>query len=134
VISPLAEAGFGKDEIRELSRRLGLPTWNRPSSACLASRIPYGDAITPEKLKQIDSAEEFLRDSGFETCRVRHHGAIARIEIPVADFTCVIASQKKKITARFRKLGFVYTVLDLTGYRTGSMNEVLKSTDPEFPD
>ncbi len=124
VLSPLSGAGLRKNEIRLLSREMSLPTWNKPSHACLASRVPYGETVTVEKLRQIDSAEEFLRGMGFHECRVRHHGTIARIEVPAADLPRLASEIKEQVVARFKELGFVYTALDLTGYRTGSMNEV----------
>jgi uncharacterized protein len=126
VISPLQDAELSKAEIRALSKQMGLPTWNKPSYACLASRIPYREPITPEKLKQIDQAEEFLRGLGFRTSRVRHHGAIARIEVPPSEFPRLVSGHPAAIAARFKALGFAYTALDLAGYRTGSMNEVLE--------
>ncbi len=125
VISPIQEVGLSKAEIRALSQQMGLPTWNKPSYACLASRIPYREPITPEKLKQVDAAEDFLRGLGFRQCRVRHHGTIARIEVPPSDFPRLVSGPREKIAARFKELGFTYTALDLAGFRTGSMNEVL---------
>ena len=127
VRSPLAEAGIGKEEIRVFSKRLGLSTWSKPSLACLASRVPYGDEITGEKLKKIDQAEEMLQKRGFKQVRVRLHGDIARIELLPSDIKKVSSEKvRKDIGRKLRKLGFVYIVLDLDGYRTGSMNEVLK--------
>jgi pyridinium-3,5-biscarboxylic acid mononucleotide sulfurtransferase len=122
--SPLVEAGLTKNEIRRLSRNLGLPTWNMPSMACLASRIPYHSPITPEKLRRIAAAEKVLRGAGLKSCRVRDHGDIARIEVPLKDMTkaCQPATARK-ITVRLKKLSYSYVALDLQGYRMGSLNE-----------
>jgi uncharacterized protein len=125
--SPLLEAGFSKAEIREASKRLGLPTWDKPSFACLASRFPYGSEITPEKLEQVENAEDFLRGQGFRVLRVRHHGEVARIELDQQGIERLLSSPdlRSRIYAHFRSLGFLYTSLDLLGYRTGSMNLTL---------
>ena len=101
-----------------------LPTWQKPSFACLASRIPYGDPITAEKLARIEAAEQVLHELGFAQARVRMHGDLARIEVPPAQLEAVL-DHREAITARFAEAGFAYTALDLRGYRTGSMNEVL---------
>lgn len=122
--SPLAEAGLTKEEIRELSRKKGLPTWNKPALACLASRFPYGMRITKERLTQVASAERFLRSLGLGQLRVRHHGAIARIEVEEGSIAKVI-SHREVIAAKLKALGFAYVAVDLEGYRTGSMNETL---------
>jgi uncharacterized protein len=115
-----------KADVRELSRELGLPTWDKPSFACLASRFPYGDSITREGLKQVAAAEQVLRDLGFRQLRVRHHGDTARIEVGVQDLAEAIQPGKReRIVSEFRKLGYLYVTLDLEGYRTGSMNRVL---------
>jgi uncharacterized protein len=124
VRSPLREAGLTKQEIRKLARTHNLPNWDKPSSACLSSRIPYGTKITPSLLKQIEEAEEFLFKLGFDELRVRHHGDIARIEVPTAVFDQVMENRSDIINF-FKKLGFSYTTLDLTGFRSGSMNEVI---------
>jgi len=124
VRNPLMEAGLTKAEIREISRCLDLPTADKPSMACLASRIPYGQPITEENLRRIEQAEYFLKDLGFAECRVRAHDALARIEIPPARFDALLA-QKAAVLEQFKKLGFTYISLDLQGLRTGSMNEVL---------
>lgn len=126
VRSPLLEAGLTKNDIRLLSREMGLPTWDKPSFACLSSRVPYGQEITSEKLKMIESSEQFLLDIGFRQVRVRHHGDIARIEVSPEERekffdTCVM----NQVAGRLKKIGFNYVTLDLMGYRTGSMNEVL---------
>ena len=130
VRSPLHEAGFTKDEIRALSREMGLPTWNRPSFACLASRFPYGERITPAALTRVERAEQWLMDAGLDLTqiRVRAHGDLARIEVQ-KDAIARIAAHADEINAAFKSFGFAYTTLDLRGYRTGSMNEVLKNED-----
>ena len=124
VRSPLQEVGLTKAEIRELARQLGLPNWNRPSAACLSSRIPYGTPITPQNLSQIGQAEEFLRDLGFGQMRVRHHDHVARIEVEPGDFEAVLA-HRDQIVASLKALGYTYVTLDLAGFRSGSMNEVV---------
>jgi uncharacterized protein len=125
-LAPLAELGFTKNEIRQLSRWLGLPTWNKPSFACLASRFPYGSQITLEKLRQVEEAEEFLRQHGFRAFRVRHHETIARIEVPPEDFHRFLDSEfRSALIKRFREIGFLFVTLDLMGLRSGSMNEML---------
>lgn len=127
VVSPLREAGLTKAEIRELSGEMGLPTWNKPSFACLASRFPYGESITREKLTMVDQAEQFLLDQGFTQVRVRHHGAVARIEILPEEFPKLVETELRNLLYQtFQKIGFQYATLDLQGYRTGSMNETLK--------
>lgn len=126
VRSPLRDAGFTKADIRELAHVLGVPQWNKPSSACLSSRIPYGQAITHEELRRIDRAEQFLFDLGFIQARVRVHDDLARVEVPLHDIDqAASADIREKISARLRDLGYSYVTLDLQGYRTGSMNEVL---------
>lgn len=127
--APLAELGFTKDEIRQLSRWLGLPTWNKPSFACLSSRFPYGSTITPQKLRQVEEAEEFLREHGFRAFRVRHHETIARIEVPTEDFHRFLDQEfRTNLIKRFREIGFLFVTLDLMGLRSGSMNELLQLT------
>src|SRR5262245_29824906 len=126
VRSPLIEAGLRKEEIRELSRRLGLQTWNQPASACLSSRIPYGSSVTLEKLRMIDRGEEVLRAMGFSQSRVRHHGDLARIEILREDLPRALSLELFNLLSReFKTIGFKFVTLDLEGYRTGSLNEVL---------
>ena len=126
VKSPLREAGLTKAEIRTLSVSLGLPTWDKPSYACLATRIPYGEPVTRENLSVIERAEQTLVDLGFSQCRVRRHGRIARIEVEEKDFARVAAPDtRKRIDESLRGLGFLYVTLDLRAYRTGSMNEAL---------
>jgi uncharacterized protein len=126
--SPLLEAGLTKEEIRSASRALGLPTWDRQPLACLASRFPYGTTITPERLRQVEQCETFLRDAGFAFFRVRYHGEIARIEVGIADLPRLAMSPlRESVVSRFRAAGFTYVTLDLHGFRSGSMNEVLVS-------
>lgn len=126
VISPLKEANLTKADIRELSKELGLPTWNKPSFACLSSRFPYGKKITIPKLKMVDEAEQFLMDMGIKQVRVRHHGEIARIEVsPEERVKFFNTKVMDKIGDKFKNIGFTYVTLDILGYRTGSMNEVL---------
>lgn len=125
--SPLIEAGMAKSEIREMARRLNLPVWDKPSLACLASRIPYGIGINPEILSMIGRAEEFVRGLGFRQVRVRHHGNTARIEVERQDIAMMFSKgTSQKIEAALKSLGYTYVCLDLEGYRTGSMNEVRK--------
>ena len=126
ISSPLKEVGLTKDEIRILSKEMGLNTWDKPSFACLSSRFPYGHKITREKLKMVDAAEQFLIDLGFKQVRVRHHGETARVEMGEEDFQKLLDPQtRKNVYSKFRQLGFLYSTLDLMGYRTGSMNEGL---------
>lgn len=126
VLSPLAEAGFSKQDIRELSKQLHLSTWNKPSYACLASRIPYRSPITAEKLKQVDAGEDFLRDLGFSgQVRVRHHNDMARLEIDAQSLPELIRpALRNRVVEHFRCLGFTYVALDLEGYNMGSLNRV----------
>ncbi len=123
VRSPLLEARLTKEEIRELSRQAGLPTWDRPASACLSSRIPHGTPVTAENLAMVEQGEEALKRLGFRQFRVRHHGAIARIEIGADEMSRALDPQMVREMARvFRALGFQYVTLDLEGYRQGSLN------------
>ena len=126
IVSPLHEAGLTKAEIRALSREMGLPTSDKPSFACLASRFPYGERITAATLARVEKAEQWLLDAGFglRQLRVRSHGDMARIEVPSDDIPR-LAARAAEIAAAFKDLGFAYVTLDLLGYRTGSMNEVL---------
>ncbi|AHF06356.1 ATP-dependent sacrificial sulfur transferase LarE [Desulfitobacterium metallireducens] len=126
VRSPLQEVGMTKEDIRLLSKELGLSTWNKPSLACLSSRIPYGEEITVKKLKMIDQAETVLRQLGFKERRVRYHQEIARVELPRQDFAKLTDAVIEEIVTRLKGLGFTYVTLDLQGLRSGSMNEVLK--------
>lgn len=127
VKSPLRHAELTKDEIRQLSKEMGLPTWEKQSFACLSSRFPYGQSITPQKLKMVDEAEQLLLDLGFRQVRVRHHDSLARIEIDENQFPKIMKQKiRERINNRFREIGFTYVSLDMAGYRTGSMNETLK--------
>ena len=126
--SPLKDAGLTKAEIRELSQKFDLPTWDKPAMACLATRLPVGEEITEEKLRKIEKAEQFLRDLGFKQLRVRMHGNLARIEINPPEFEKIINSGVRDvINAELTKLGFKYVTLDLNGYKTGSMNLTYRS-------
>ena len=128
VRSPLMEAGMTKEDIRTLSQSFGLPTWDKPAQACLSSRFPYGDRITPEKIAQVEKAESGLRKLGFRQLRVRHHGDVARIEVPKADIARLVDDEiAQHVIARMKEAGFIYVTIDLEGFRSGSMNEVLKT-------
>ncbi len=125
--SPLRHCNLTKADIRALSRYLNLPTWKKQSFACLSSRFVYGETITEEKLEMVDKAEQLLLDMGFHQVRVRIHGMMARIEIDPSEFAMLMEENNRmKITGEFKKYGFTYVSLDLMGYRTGSMNEVLQ--------
>ncbi|MCR5657309.1 MAG: ATP-dependent sacrificial sulfur transferase LarE [Butyrivibrio sp.] len=127
VKSPLREAGMLKEDIRIISKAMGLPTWSKPAYACLASRFVYGEEITAEKLKMIDQAEQFLIENGFIQERVRLHGNLARIEVPAEDISRLAEDGiRQAVFARFKELGFTYVTLDLQGYKMGSMNLVIK--------
>ncbi|RKY44823.1 MAG: ATP-dependent sacrificial sulfur transferase LarE, partial [Candidatus Omnitrophota bacterium] len=125
VRSPLIEAGFTKKNIREASKKLGLPTYNKPPFACLASRIPYGEEITKERLLRIEKAERFLKNLGLFQVRVRDHKEICRIEVGESDFSKVLKN-RRKITNFLQKLGYIFVSLDLRGYKPGSMNRLLR--------
>lgn len=128
--SPLLEAGLSKEEVRLLSRELGLPTWDKQPFACLASRFPYGTEITAERLAQIERCEEFLKNAGFHTYRVRFHHETARIEVGEAEIArFLLPEQRRAIVDFFKATGFTYVSLDLEGYRTGSMNRTLPEAD-----
>lgn len=130
VKSPLRHVGLYKNEIRELSKELGLATWDKQPFACLSSRFPYGESITPERLGMVDRAEQILLDMGLRRIRVRHHGTIARIETDEDGFRALLEySVRERIQRAFREIGFTYTALDLLGYRTGSMNETLEKNE-----
>jgi uncharacterized protein len=124
VRAPLLEAGIKKSEIRHLSRKFGLRTWDKPSFACLSSRIPYGEQITAQKLSMIDRAEDFLIQLGFRQVRVRQHDRLARIEVPPSELADVLAVAET-VHAKLKEIGYTYVTLDLKGYRSGSLNEVL---------
>ena len=124
--SPLIEAQLTKSEIRELSRLQGLPTWDQPASACLSSRIPYGSPVTVEKLQMIDRGEELMRSLGFRQTRVRHHGELARIEIDREEIQKIFSIEMfDRLSREFKKIGFRFVAIDVDGYRTGALNEVL---------
>jgi uncharacterized protein len=126
IVCPLKEASLGKDEIRTLSQEMGLPTWDKPAYAYLSSRFPYGQKITREKLKDVEEGEQFLMDLGFRQVRVRHHGNIARIEFAAGEHARFFDTDlMDKVDTAFKAQGFAYVTLDLKGYRTGSMNEVI---------
>lgn len=129
--SPLLEAGLYKKEIRNLSKEMGLPTWNKPAFACLSSRIPYGERITQEAIDRLDLAEDFLLKLGFYQVRVRHHDNLARIEVMPDELQKVI-DYHESIHKKLKEFGFQYVTVDLQGYRTGSMNEVLANTKGTF--
>jgi uncharacterized protein len=134
VRSPLIEAGLNKSEIRELSRKAGLPTWDKPASPCLSSRIAYGTTVTIERLSNVDRGEEILRELGFREFRVRHHDQLVRLEISPAEMDRVLRRELiDELARRFRELGFKYVTLDLQGFRSGSMNEVLTGLQ-DLPD
>jgi pyridinium-3,5-biscarboxylic acid mononucleotide sulfurtransferase len=129
VRSPLIEVGLNKSEVRELSRRAMLPTWDKPASPCLSSRIAYGTTVTIERLQKVDRGEEILREFGFREFRVRHHDTLVRLEISPAEMDRVLQKEViDQLAARFRELGFKYVTLDLHGFRSGSMNEALPIT------
>lgn len=126
--SPLIEAELDKEEIRQIAKELNLTIWDKPAMACLSSRVPYGEKITPEKLAQIEQAESYLRSLGFRQMRVRHHDKIARIELEPQEIPKFLNEEiRQKAAKRFKEIGFLYITLDLEGYRTGSLNESLKS-------
>lgn len=128
VSSPLRQAELYKEEIRELSKEMGLPTWDKQSFACLSSRFVYGEEITESKLSMVDQAEQLLLDMGFHQLRVRIHGQMARIEVMPSEFLKLMEdANREKIVSEFKKIGFSYMTLDLQGYRMGSMNETIKT-------
>ena len=128
VRAPMIEAELWKAEIRELSRELGLPTWDKPSYACLSSRFQYGDRITPEKLRQVDAAEEFMKSLGFRQFRVRHHDRLARLEVARGEMARLWEEGRHEaIVKRFRELGWIYVTVDLAGFQSGSANLSLTS-------
>ena len=130
VRSPLVEAGMGKEEVRLLSRRAGLPTWDKPASPCLSSRIAYGTPVTIERLRTVDRGEEIMRALGFREFRVRHHDELVRLEVAPAELDLALRRDvADELARRFRELGFRYVTLDLHGYRTGAMNEILKNRE-----
>ncbi len=128
VRSPLMEVGMTKEDIRSLSQSFGLPTWDKPAQACLSSRFPYGDRITPGKIAQVEKAESGLRELGFRQLRVRHHGDVARIEVPKSDIARLVDEETaRQVITCMKEAGFTYVTIDLEGFRSGSMNEVLNT-------
>lgn len=126
VRSPLIEAQFTKQDVRDLARMLGIPNWDKPSAACLSSRIPHGTAVTIQMLSQVERAEMIIHSLGVRQARVRHHGEIARLEVPPDDFE-VVLNQREKIVEQLRTIGYTFVALDLVGYRMGSLNELIKA-------
>lgn len=132
VRSPLKEVGLTKDEIRTLSQDLGLTTWDKPAAPCLSSRIPYGSVITSEKLQRIEQAEKYIRSLGFNVLRVRDHGDVARIEVPTDAIPRLLETDlSESVSDKLKELGYKYVAIDLQGFRSGSLNEVLSETDNE---
>ena len=132
VRSPLAESGFSKSDIRSMSRELGLSTWDHPSSPCLSSRFPYGRRITITGLRQVEKAEEYLRELGLREVRVRNHGELARIEVNEKNINTLLEPEnRRKITEALKSMGFCFVALDLEGYISGSMNRFLKDDNPK---
>ncbi|MBI1848716.1 MAG: ATP-dependent sacrificial sulfur transferase LarE [Planctomycetes bacterium] len=129
VLAPLLDARIGKVEVREFSKLLGLSTWDRPAAPCLSSRIAYGVRVTPERLRQVEAAEALLRARGFREFRVRHHGSVARIEVPSGEIAAFLEpAAREAIVDGLRQIGFVFVTLDLVGFRSGSLNAVLAPT------
>ncbi len=126
VRSPLIEAQFTKQDVRDLARQIGLPNWDKPSAACLSSRIPHGTPVTIQLLSQVEQAEVVVHSLGIRQARVRHHGEIARLEVSPDDFE-VVLDQREKIVEQLRAIGYTFVALDLVGYRMGSLNEVIKA-------
>jgi len=127
VRAPLGEAGFTKEDVRRLSARLGLPTFDKPASPCLSSRVPYGEPVTPQKLRMIEAAEAFLHEMGIRECRVRHHGTLARIEVPPELIpTLAEPDTAARVDRHFRSLGYKSVALDLRGFRSGGLNELVE--------
>lgn len=123
---PLMEAEMGKEEVRAVARRLGLPNWEKPAMACLSSRFPYGEEITREKLAMVAQAESFLRSRGFGQLRVRHHGVLARVEVPPPELERLVSGGlRMEVVGELKRIGYRYVTLDLQGFRSGSMNEML---------
>ena len=133
VVAPLREAGLNKDTIRRLARALGLELWDKPAAPCLASRVPYFKAVTPEKLRQIERAEDSLKDRGFDVVRVRHHGTLARIEVPAGEHERLRAVWEA-VAGDLRSIGFERVELVADGFRSGRLNDVLATRNPSAPD
>ncbi|MCI0360180.1 MAG: ATP-dependent sacrificial sulfur transferase LarE [Planctomycetaceae bacterium] len=134
IASPLAECGLAKSDVRELAAAWGLPVWDKPATPCLSSRIAYGEEVTPERLAMIDRAEQYLRGLGLREFRVRYHkGDMARIEVPLAELPRLVeASERQNVTAEFRRLGFKFVTLDLEGFRSGSLNQLVQISGAGF--
>jgi uncharacterized protein len=128
VRSPLLEAELTKTDVREFSRRMDLPTWDKPAMACLASRVPYGQAITPQRLARIERAEQAIRDMGFRQVRVRDHEVLARIEVPTDDLARLVGMRTEAVV-RLKDCGYTFVSMDLEGFRSGSFNEILSRSD-----
>lgn len=127
VVSPLVQAGFTKKDVRALSKKLGLASWDKPANPCLASRVPYGTPITVEILEKVHAGEKFLRDLGFPVVRLRHHGELARIEVQAGDFARILRpAMARRIARRLRALGYLWTAVDIEGYRMGSLNRAVE--------
>ena len=135
VRAPAAEAGLTKQDVRELSARMGLPTFDKPAMPCLSSRIPYGEKVTPEKLRMIEQGEAYLRKTlGVADCRVRHHGNLARLEVPTEQIARLAEPEvRAALEKHFRSIGYQYVALDLRGFRSGSLNEVIQLRPPHSP-
>jgi uncharacterized protein len=132
VVSPLREVELGKEEIRQLARHVGLPNWAKPAQACLASRFPYGSEIVPSQLTKVAVAESALRKQGFSQVRVRVHGEVARVEVLPEELERLLSAETRaRVAKELKKAGFLFVSVDLEGYRTGSMNELLKDAEPE---
>ena len=125
VVSPLAEMGMTKDQVRAMAKELGLPNWDKPASACLASRVPYGTEVTKKVLTKVELAEEVLRETGFKNFRVRHHGDVARLEVALEEFE-LLFSKRESIILGVKKAGYLHVSVDMEGFRSGSMNAALK--------
>jgi uncharacterized protein len=128
VLSPLAECGFTKDDVRALAQAWGLPVWDKPATPCLSSRVAYGEEVSPDRLRMIDQAEQFLRTHGLRTVRVRYHkGDLARLEVPLDALPQLVAEPlRRELIARLRQIGFKFVTLDLEGFRSGSMNQLVQ--------
>ena len=133
VRSPLVEAGLNKEEIRVLSHQLGLPTWDKPASPCLSSRIAYGIPVNVETLSRIEEAEAYLRELGLRQLRVRHHGNICRIEVDPQDMPTVLQAGQE-LVQRIKALGYTWVTLDLAGFRSGNLNQAIKQAMPTPPE
>ena len=128
MVASSSGGGMAKRDVRLLSKRAGLPTWDKPASPCLSSRLAYGTPVTIERLRTVDTGEQVMRDMGFREFRVRHHGELVRLEVAPAELDGALKREvTDELARRFRALGFRYVTLDLHGYRTGAMNEVLKA-------